>query len=167
MVYQQFLFLFSGILFTCIIQGIFSELMKRKNLWTVIPSDGLILELEYCPYFSLFCRQNHISLLTIHGLWPVNYTAINEEYKCTDKEIELNTLSNNLLRRMQYVWPSYNRDLEWFWKHEFTKHGWCYNLAEYRAPDPALYFRDTINFYDHLKIYHLVYYTDNSNDYCF
>ncbi|KAI8837039.1 ribonuclease T2-like protein [Chytridium lagenaria] len=81
---------------------------------------------------------------TIHGLWPdhCDGTYSNDERGCdypkryyedVEKRI-VDVAPKELVADMRKYWPSGDGDYNWFWSHEFTKHGTCYSVL-----DPACY----------------------------
>ncbi|KAJ3215549.1 Ribonuclease T2 precursor (RNase T2) [Dinochytrium kinnereticum] len=81
---------------------------------------------------------------TIHGLWPdhCDGTYSNDERGCdypnryyTDVEQRITAVAPpSLLADMRKYWPGGDGDYNWFWSHEFTKHGTCFSVI-----DPACY----------------------------
>ncbi|KAG2218033.1 hypothetical protein INT45_014309 [Circinella minor] len=69
---------------------------------------------------------------TIHGLWPDTCAGGRAPSRGCDRTRSSNQVGNilkrinpDLHRRMRTYWPSYKGDDNWFWSHEWTKHGTC------------------------------------------
>ncbi|KAJ2955327.1 hypothetical protein NQZ79_g8667 [Umbelopsis isabellina] len=69
---------------------------------------------------------------TIHGLWPNNCNGGRAPNRGCDSSRAWNNVATilrnknpNLYQRMKTFWPSYKGDDNWFWSHEWVKHGTC------------------------------------------
>ncbi|XP_064464059.1 ribonuclease DdI-like isoform X1 [Ornithodoros turicata] len=90
-------------------------------------------------------RQHERNFWTIHGMWPSNNHGSPEFCNHTLPYNE--TALQPIYSELERYWPSYtSKDSNWFWKHEWLKHGTC------ATGIPALsgisqYFNTTLNFY--------------------
>ena len=67
------------------------------------------------------------NIFTIHGLWP-NYKNGTRADWCNGKnDIEIDIKNTSLLEYMKTYYPSGYHTYEYFWGHEYNKHGYCYN----------------------------------------
>ncbi|CEJ00992.1 hypothetical protein RMCBS344292_15031 [Rhizopus microsporus] len=69
---------------------------------------------------------------TIHGFWPDNYDGTYVPFNGCDSSRILNNISSiiestngTLYSRMNTFWPSYRKDNNAFWSHEWNRHGIC------------------------------------------
>ncbi|KAI9263269.1 ribonuclease T2-like protein [Phascolomyces articulosus] len=69
---------------------------------------------------------------TIHGLWPDTCSGGRAPSRGCDRSRSSGQVGNILKRinpdlhqQMKTFWPSYKGDDNWFWSHEWTKHGTC------------------------------------------
>lgn len=93
-------------------------------------------------------RCNESSPFSIHGLWYEKGDF------CSNVTFDLSVLET-LQPRMEKNWytcyPETTNNTE-FWKHEWTKHGTCFNMSEYA------YFLNTLDKFDKVDL-HLCNYT--------
>lgn len=98
-----------------------------------VHDNGDILALQRC---------NSSIEYSIHGLWK------KETQFCKNDSFELDTISS-LIPTLNVVWYScydniqdryYYSNVD-FWKHEYNKHGSCFNISEFD------YFNNTIDLY--------------------
>ncbi|KAF3619672.1 hypothetical protein FXO38_32785 [Capsicum annuum] len=87
---------------------------------------------------STFCKTNHckrvpLDTFSIHGLWPANATG--HSMKCPQGAgSDVDTLmkkDRKLETALKAIWPNLlaaGNDRR-FWKHEWTKHGFCSNKS--------------------------------------
>ncbi|KAF9972585.1 ribonuclease T2-like [Actinomortierella ambigua] len=94
----------------------------------------------------------------MHGFWPNTCTGdivnnCDPSRRLSDVEHRLNNYpgGQQLLRDMRTYWPSKNGDNNWFWSHEWSKHGTCLsNIAPSCTPgmpphyDLFTYFNTTL-----------------------
>ena len=93
---------------------------------------------------------------TIHGLWPNlrNGTIVDFCHGANDIEIEIK--DTNLFNFMNKSWVSGYHTNEYFWGHEYNKHGYCYNQKKgYNVNEYEKYFQKskeifTNNHFDNL-----------------
>ncbi|ORZ00360.1 ribonuclease T2-like protein [Syncephalastrum racemosum] len=69
---------------------------------------------------------------TIHGLWPDTCSGGRAPGNGCDRTRRSNAigpivkhLAPDVYQRMRVFWPSYKDNDNWFWSHEWTKHGTC------------------------------------------
>ncbi|OUM67008.1 hypothetical protein PIROE2DRAFT_37081, partial [Piromyces sp. E2] len=72
---------------------------------------------------------------TLHGLWPGNCDGVTYLTNCNPEREEENieevirAKDEDLLSEMEKIWLSGNpdplKDNNWFWAHEWNKHGQC------------------------------------------
>ena len=66
-------------------------------------------------------------MFSLHGLWP------NSKYGESPHDCDPNSpykssiFDTEILNELESTWPSlFHNDNEWFWSHEWTKHGTCW-----------------------------------------
>lgn len=84
----------------------------------------------------------------VHGLWP-NYKNATLPDWCNGKnDIEIEIKNQTLLKLMQTYWISGYHTNEYFWGHEFNKHGYCYNQRnKIDLNDYETYFQKALDIY--------------------
>ncbi|KAI8580802.1 hypothetical protein K450DRAFT_236059 [Umbelopsis ramanniana AG] len=93
---------------------------------------------------------------TIHGLWPNNCSGSRAPNRGCDSSRSWNNVATilrnknpNLYQRMKTFWPSYKGDDNWFWSHEWVKHGTCVSTL-----NPSCYgseytpYQDVIDYFE-------------------
>ncbi len=91
--------------------------------------DYYLLVQQYTPSFPLV--DIHDELFTLHGLWPSrNTTRTLSSYPCFCEPLDRFTpdaLPLDLHRELVSFWPTLmpGHSNEWFWIHEWQKHGSC------------------------------------------
>ena len=75
-------------------------------------------------YYELSVQKWCTPQYNIHGLWP-QIDSIKYPYNCA--EVTYSPPKGNLLLNMTNFWNSCYNNNE-FWKHEWEKHGSCFNL---------------------------------------
>lgn len=91
-----------------------------------------------------WCGANHS--YQIHGLWPQYTNTTYPEY-CNNVSFDSN-IPKNLLSKMNNDWNNCNDSLD-LWKHEWTKHGTCFN--EQTSLNQTVFFETTINLFEFVK----------------
>ncbi|KAI8075214.1 ribonuclease T2-like protein [Gongronella butleri] len=97
---------------------------------------------------------------TIHGLWPDTCSGGRAPSRGCDPRRVSNQIgpiirSKNpaLYQELNSIWPSYKGDNNWFWSHEWTKHGSCvstlrpkcYGDTYEKYQDVVDYFQKTVD----------------------
>ena len=105
----------------------------------------------YCLANNCGGRADHVTknTMTIHGLWP---SLKSGKYldDCTTG-ISIEDDGSTLFQYMKQYWPSFSANgNEYFWEHEYNKHGYCM-VEEYNWDGYEEYFSFVINL--HLKSY--------------
>ena len=105
----------------------------------------------YCKANSCGSKADHVykNTMTIHGLWPSLKSGkyLND---CTSG-VNIEDDGSELFLKMRQYWPSFNSNgNEYFWKHEYNKHGYCM-VEEYGWDGYEEYFEFVINL--HLQTY--------------
>ncbi|KAI8991243.1 ribonuclease T2-like protein [Mycotypha africana] len=69
---------------------------------------------------------------TLHGLWPDTCAGrmappqgCDNSRKASNIAQIISSMNSTLYNRMATFWPSNKGDNNWFWSHEWTKHGTC------------------------------------------
>jgi ribonuclease I len=79
----------------------------------------------YCSATSCGTKADHVyeNKMTIHGLWP---SLKSGKYlsQCTTG-VEIVDDGTALFTDMKQYWPSFSNSNEYFWEHEYNKHGFC------------------------------------------
>ena len=79
----------------------------------------------YCKVSSCGSKADHVykNKLTIHGLWP---SLKSGKYlsDCTSG-VTIVDDGSSLFTDMKQYWPSFSKSNEYFWGHEYNKHGYC------------------------------------------
>ena len=79
----------------------------------------------YCKVSSCGSKADHVykNKLTIHGLWP---SLKSGKYlsDCTSG-VTIVDDGSSLFTDMKQYWPSFSNSNEYFWGHEYNKHGYC------------------------------------------
>ncbi|KAL1936747.1 hypothetical protein VTP01DRAFT_881 [Rhizomucor pusillus] len=127
------------------------------------PKYGLvILSLQWIPGYG---PDNEF---TIHGLWPDTCSGGRAPSRGCDRSratnnagLILRKINPDLYRRMRTFWPSYNDNDNWFWSHEWTKHGTCvttlrpacYGHTYRKYQDMEEYFEQVLDLRDEYDIF--------------
>ncbi|KAI9318258.1 ribonuclease T2-like protein [Dichotomocladium elegans] len=127
------------------------------------PKYGLVvLALQWIPGFG------PPDEFTIHGLWPDTCSGGRAPSRGCDRTRSSNNVGNiiknanaNLYRRLRELWPSYKGDNNWFWSHEWTKHGTCvstlrptcYGDSYRKYQDVEEYFEQVLDLHYQYDIY--------------
>jgi len=112
-----------------------------------IPDQGhLVLSLQWLPSYcknagkNKPCKKGTLKKVerdtwTLHGLWPGNCDGVTYMTNCNPEREEENieevirSKDKDLLSEMEKIWLSGNpdplKDNNWFWAHEWNKHGQC------------------------------------------
>jgi len=112
-----------------------------------VPDQGhLVLSLQWLPSYcknagkNKPCKKGTLKKVerdtwTLHGLWPGNCDGITYMTNCNPEREEENieevirSRDKELLSEMEKIWLSGNpdplKDNNWFWAHEWNKHGQC------------------------------------------
>ena len=99
----------------------------------------------YCLANSCGSRADHVykNTMTIHGLWP---SLKSGKYldDCTSG-VSIEDDGSSLFTLMKQYWPSFSSNgNEYFWEHEYNKHGYCM-VEEYGWDGYEEYFEFVIN----------------------
>ncbi|KAL0096786.1 secreted ribonuclease T2 [Phycomyces blakesleeanus] len=125
------------------------------------PKYGLVvLTLQWVPGFGPDKE------FTIHGLWPDTCSGGRAPGNGCDRSRVANNIGNivrdmdpSLHSEMSTFWPSYKGDNNWFWSHEWNKHGTCistlrpscYGKEYTKYQDVTAYFKQALelrHYYD-------------------
>ncbi|KAF7129476.1 hypothetical protein RHSIM_Rhsim10G0057700 [Rhododendron simsii] len=103
---------------------------------TAFSYDYLKLALQWPPTVSSD-KQLYRSPMdfTIHGVWPENFLGPWPLPPCPLQNPYASITDPKLLSRLQVSWPNLRGSNDWFWGHEWNKHGGCseavYNQTQY------------------------------------
>jgi len=177
---QKLIITFTSILFLTSISFIYfsayKDIKKEITLYSKSPSnedpwdeyDYYIFAVQwganYCEVSSdkeaCFNSLKKIPLFTvsIHGLWPSKQDGSRIKDCNSGSYIEIEDDGRDPFPKMETFWPSLsNNGNEYFWKHEYNKHGYCYNKREeIDVEDYKKYFSKTIELYENYKIGDLI-----------
>jgi ribonuclease I len=112
-----------------------------------VPDQGhMVLSLQWLPSYcknagrNKPCKKGTLKKVerdtwTLHGLWPGNCDGVTYLTNCNPEREEENieevirSKDEDLLSEMEKIWLSGNpdplKDNNWFWAHEWNKHGQC------------------------------------------
>ena len=99
---------------------------------------------EGCDEKVLQIPKNKIS---IHGLWPNKKSGAYVPDCNQGAEIEIVDDGSDIFSFLHTYWPSLNQNTnEYFWGHEFNKHGYCYSedYKEYFEATKDVFFEKRI-----------------------
>ncbi|ORX50842.1 ribonuclease T2 [Hesseltinella vesiculosa] len=93
---------------------------------------------------------------TIHGLWPDTCNGGRAPSRGCDRSRISNQVGNiirsrspSLYQELSRIWPSYKGDNNWFWSHEWTKHGSCVSTLQPRCyGDSYVKYQDVIDYFN-------------------
>ncbi|CDH60794.1 ribonuclease t2 [Lichtheimia corymbifera JMRC:FSU:9682] len=127
------------------------------------PKYGLVvLALQWVPGYG------PADEFTIHGLWPDTCSGGRAPSRGCDRTRSSNNVGNiirstnpGLHQKLRTYWPSYKGDDNWFWSHEWTKHGTCvstlrpacYGDAYRKYQDLEEYFEQVLDLQQQYDIY--------------
>ncbi|KAI8378988.1 ribonuclease T2 [Blakeslea trispora] len=127
------------------------------------PKYGLVvLALQWAPGYGPNDQ------FTIHGLWPDTCSGGYGPSRGCDSSRRSNAVGNIirdhdpvLYSRMRTFWPSNKDDNNWFWSHEWTKHGTCvstlrptcYGPDYTKYQDVLDYFKKTLDLRDQFDLF--------------
>ena len=104
----------------------------------------------YCSAKSCGSKADNVptNTMTIHGLWPSlkSGTYLDD---CTSG-VDVTDDGSSLFTQMKIYWPSFQNTNEYFWSHEYNKHGYCM-VEEYGWSGYEEYFQFVLNL--HTKTY--------------
>ncbi len=79
----------------------------------------------YCSANNCGSKADHVykNTMTLHGLWP---SLKSGKYlsDCTSG-VTIVDDGSSLFTDMKQYWPSFSNSNEYFWGHEYNKHGYC------------------------------------------
>ena len=106
----------------------------------------------YCLANNCGSKADHVykNTMTIHGLWP-SLKSGKQLNDCTSG-VTITDDGSTLFTNMKQYWPSFSatNTNEWFWEHEYNKHGYCM-VEEYGWDGYEEYFEFVIELF--LKTY--------------
>ena len=130
----------------CVIVGVVATVSDTGQGCDQSPAfDYYLFVQQYAPSFP--GNEAH-DYFTVHGLWPSrngNHTL--SSYPCfchhADPDLEPGGLSSALQRDLRTFWPTLmpGHSNEWFWSHEWGKHGTC----AVTLPTATAYFQTTLD----------------------
>ena len=93
----------------------------------------------YCKAYNCGSKADHVykNTMTIHGFWPSLKSGKMLE-TCTSG-VNIIDDGSTLFKNMRQYWPSFGNSNEYFWEHEYNKHGYCM-VEEYRWDGYEEYF---------------------------
>ena len=99
-------------------------------------------------YLSLIKESD--GFYSIHGLWP-QYSLNSYPTFCRPVNFSLDKLES-IIEKLNKYWKSNKGDNDYFWKHEYEKHGSCmfYPIGEFE------YFNKTIQLYEYALINNII-----------
>ena len=104
----------------------------------------------YCSAKSCGDKAANVpkNTMTIHGLWPSlkSGTYLDD---CTSG-VDIVDDGSSLFNEMKIYWPSFSNTNEYFWGHEYNKHGYCM-VEEYGWSGYEDYFKFVLDL--HKKTY--------------
>ncbi|KAG2195374.1 base non specific RNase Rh [Mucor mucedo] len=115
------------------------------------PKYGLVvLALQWMPGFGPNDE------FTIHGLWPDTCSGRMAPGRGCDNSRNTNqiasivrNMNSTMYGRMNTFWPSNKGDNNWFWSHEWTKHGTCVSTLRPTCYGPTYKkYQDVIEYFE-------------------
>ncbi|KAG2230830.1 hypothetical protein INT48_003983 [Thamnidium elegans] len=93
---------------------------------------------------------------TIHGLWPDTCSGRMAPIRGCDNSRRSNRvasivrdMNSTIYNRMNTFWPSNKGDNNWFWSHEWTKHGTCVSTLRPTCYGPTYKkYQDVIEYFE-------------------
>ena len=79
-----------------------------------------------CKAYNCYGKDAHVykNKMTIHGLWPSLKTG--KYLKDCTTGVNIIDDGSDLFKDMRQYWPTFNNNTnEYFWGHEYNKHGFC------------------------------------------
>ena len=115
---------------------------------------------NYCQVSSdkdtCFNALKKIPLFTvsIHGLWPSMQDGSRIKDCNSGSYIEIVDDGKDPFPKMEKFWPTLSANgNEYFWKHEYNKHGYCYNKREdFDVEEYKKYFSKAIEVYEKFNL---------------
>ena len=93
-------------------------------------------------------KQIPIHSMSIHGLWPTFASGKYLSNCNTGDEITVNDTGSETFLKMRQYWPSLSNTNQYFWTHEYNKHGFCYiKKMELDERDYEIYFNKTLDLF--------------------
>ena len=81
------------------------------------------------------------NIFTVHGLWPNLRNGTLPDWCNGKNDIEIDIKDNSLKKFVDKYWVSGYHTNEYFWGHEYNKHGYCYNQRKgYDVNNYEIYF---------------------------
>ena len=100
----------------------------------------------YCKANNCGNKADHVypNTMTIHGLWP-SLKSGKMLSACTSG-VKIEDDGSQLFTDMKQYWPSFGNTNEYFWEHEYNKHGYCM-VEEYSWDGYEDYFQFVIELF--------------------
>ena len=94
--------------------------------------------------------------ISIHGLWPSIFKGTSLEECNTGTQIKI--IDDDKMNKIREYWISLNQNSNSdFWGHEYNKHGYCYNMREYKdGSNYHIYFNKALEIFKNKKLNKLV-----------
>ena len=107
-----------------------------------------------CKMKGELCYENiepvRKNTFTLHGLWPNLRNGTLAEWCNGKNDIEIDIYDKDLLEFMNTHYVSGYHTNEYFWGHEYNKHGYCYNQRNnYGVENYEIYFTRIKDMYEH------------------
>jgi ribonuclease T2 len=75
---------------------------------------------------DVFSCTANMTETTLHGMWPSVQGKKTYPCDCTSEQFNPNLLNSTLLTEMEKYWPTLSTNTnDYFWGHEWSKHGTC------------------------------------------
>ena len=88
-------------------------------------------------------------VFSIHGLWPSYKSGIFLQECNLYNDIKINNFEKSLSEKMNNSWYSISNTNEYFWTHEYNKHGFCYmQRINQNTNNYSIYFEKTLELYN-------------------
>jgi ribonuclease I len=95
--------------------------------------------------------------MSIHGLWPSLSSGASLADCNSGEDITVSDNGSNTFLTMRQYWPSLTSTNQYFWSHEYNKHGYCYiKKYEYDDQDYEYYFQKVLDLFFNYEINTLI-----------
>ena len=95
--------------------------------------------------------------MSLHGLWPSLSSGATLPNCNSGEEITVSDNGSETFLSMRQYWPSLTSTNQYFWTHEYNKHGYCYiKKYEYGDEEYGYYFQKVLDLFFGMKINSLI-----------
>ena len=93
-------------------------------------------------------KEKELNILMIHGMWPSYKNGQFPQWCNIGEDIDIVIPDPDLKTQMEDYWVGTHVSNEYFWSHEYNKHGYCYNQhINEKVSNCSAYFSKAVELY--------------------